>query len=300
MYTGCSHKAADTETEEPVQARIPVTVTSMNYDPIEEFIELNATSTFLQKSYVKSNLTGYIKAVNVRYGNFVNAGQSLFILKTKESEALGNTINKLDPGLRFSGVNTVRAANNGYITELNHQAGDYVQDGEQLAVISDMRSFVFVMNLPYEYRPYVTNNKRVELTLPDSQRLLGTVQTSMPFMDSVSQTQSVAIKVNTPQKIPQNLVARVKIVKISKPTASSLPKAAVLSNETQSEYWVMKMIDDSTAVKIPVKKGIETGDRIEILSPAFNPSEKILLTGNYGIPDTVKVTILKTQTLGGK
>jgi len=297
IYSGCKHK--DTTTDETeVQARTPVTVTSMSYDPIEEFIELNATSTFLQKSYVKSNLTGYIKAVNVRYGNFVNAGQSLFILKTKESDALGNTINKLDPGFRFNGINTVRAGSSGYLTELDHQPGDYVQDGDQLAVISDMRSFVFVMNLPYEYKPYVANYKKVELTLPDGERLLGTVQTSMPFMDSVSQTQSVAIKVDAPQKIPQNLVAKVKIVKISKPTASSLPRAAVLSNETQSEYWVMKIIDDSTAVKVPVKKGIETGDRIEILSPAFNPSEKILLTGNYGLPDTAKVTIMQTQNFG--
>ncbi|HXL54630.1 MAG TPA: hypothetical protein VN958_00140, partial [Chitinophagaceae bacterium] len=62
--------------------------------------------------------------------------------------------------------------------------------------------------------------------------------------------------------------------------------------------WVMKIIDDSTAVKVPVKKGIETGDRIEILSPAFNPSEKILLTGNYGLPDTAKVTIMQTQNFG--
>ena len=98
---------------------------------------------------------------------------------------------------------------------------------------------------------------------------MGTVQTSMPFMDSVSQTQSVAIKVNTPQQIPQNLVAKVRIIKVQKAAASSLPKAAVLSDETQSDFWVMKMINDSTAVKVPVKKGIETGDRVEIVSPSF-------------------------------
>jgi uncharacterized NAD(P)/FAD-binding protein YdhS len=74
-----------------------------------------------------------------------------------------------------------------------------------------------------------------------------------------------------------------------------LPKAAVLSDETQSEFWVMKMISDSTAVKVPVKKGIETGDRIEILSPTFNPADKIIITGNYGLPDTAKVKIETTK-----
>lgn len=287
----CGHKTTVTETETEVDARTPVTVTSVSFDPLEEFVELNATSTFLQKSYVKSNLTGYIKAVNTRYAATVNAGQVLFTLKTKESDAIGNTINRLDPSFRFSGVNVVRAGAGGYVSELDHQAGDYVQDGEQLAVISNLGSFVFVMNVPYEYKQFVSNNKQVELTLPDGVRLLGTVQTSMPFMDSVSQTQSVAIKVHSPQPIPQNLVARVKVITSSKAAAVSLPKPAVLSDETQSDFWVMKMINDSTAVRVPVKKGIETGDRIEIVSPAFNPNDKFLLTGNYGLPDTAKVKI---------
>jgi uncharacterized NAD(P)/FAD-binding protein YdhS len=52
----------------------------------------------------------------------------------------------------------------------------------------------------------------------------------------------------------------------------------------------MKMINDSTAVKVPVKKGIETSDKVEILSPEFSPQDKILLNGNYGLADTAKVT----------
>lgn len=288
----CRH-TEKTDEETTTDVRTPVTVTSIIYDPLEQYIELNATSAFLQKSVVKSNLTGYVKAVNIKYASTVNAGQVLFTLKTKESEAIGNTINKLDPHFKFSGVNIVRASAGGYVSELDHQVGDYVQDGELLAVISDVNSFVFVMDVPYEDRQYVTNSKQVEVTLPDGTRMIGTVQTSMPFMDSLSQTQAVAIKVNAPQQIPQSLVAKVKIITSSKASASSLPKAAVLTDDTQSEFWVMKMINDSTAVKVDIKKGIETGDRIEIVSPSFNPNEKFLLTGNYGLPDTAKVTLIQ-------
>ena len=287
----CKQKATKETEETKIVTKTPVTITSISYDPLEEFVELNATSTFLQKSYVKSNMIGYIKSVNIKYADHVNPGQSMFTLQTKEADAIGNTINKLDPGFRFSGVNVIKASSGGYVSELNHQAGDYVQDGEQLAVISNVNSFIFVMNVPYEYKQYITNNKQAELTLPDGTRLLGTVQTSMPFMDSLSQTQAVAIRLHSPQQIPQNLVARVKIVKNSKAAAASLPKAAVLSDETQSEFWVMKLIDDSTAVKVAVKKGIETGDKIEIVSPSFNPSERFVLTGNYGLADTAKISL---------
>jgi len=75
--------------------------------------------------------------------------------------------------------------------------------------------------------------------------------------------------------------------------AISLPRAAVLSDETQTNFWVMKMADSVTAVKIPIKKGIETRERIEILSPVFSANDKIILSGNYGLPDTARVSIIQ-------
>ena len=60
--------------------------------------------------------------------------------------------------------------------------------------------------------------------------------------------------------------------------AVSLPKAAVLSDETETDFWIMKMINSNTAVKIPIKKGIETEDKVEILSPILTAEDKILLT----------------------
>ncbi len=122
-------------------------------------LELNATSNFLQDNVVKSNINGYIKTIGAKVNDYVNAGKTLFTLKTKEAESLGNTINKLDSSFNFSGTIKIAAPESGYITELDHQAGDYVQEGEQLAVISDTRSFGFVLNIPYEQRKYISLNK---------------------------------------------------------------------------------------------------------------------------------------------
>ncbi len=218
-------------------------------------------------------------------------GQPLFTLKTKEAQSIGNAIEKLDSSLRFSGVNTIRANQHGFITQLNHQSGDYVQDGEQLAVISDRNSFVFLLNLPYELRREVLNRRAVALILPDGTRLNGTIGEVMPTVDSASQTQNIVIRVSTAASIPENLIAKVRILRTARPGAQSLPKSAFLTDETESEFWVMKLIDSATAVKVPVKKGISTTDRVEVLSPVFSPGDKILVTGNYGLPDSAKVKV---------
>ena len=181
----------------------------------------------------------------------------------------------------------------GYVNELTHQAGDYVQDGEQLAVISDSKSFVFVLNVPYEYKQYISTGKKVEVILPDRESLAGIISGALPFVDSLSQTQAVSIKVNSSHAIPVNLVAQVKIIKYDKAAVAVLDKKAVLSDETQQEFWVMKLINDSTAVKVPVKTGIESGNKIEIVTPDFQPNDRFIISGNYGLADTAKVAVDK-------
>ena len=290
LLYGCNSASKDNSTDTP-EVRTPVTVTSVSNIPLNEYIELNATSTYLQQNFVKSNLNGYIQKSNIKFGDRVHRGEILFVLKTKEASAIGNAVDQLDSSFKFSGVNVIRADVSGYVMQLNHQQGDYVQDGEQLAVISDAKSFVFVMNVPYEDKPYVSVGEKVQVILPDTESLDGTIASSMPLVDSVTQTQSYSIKVNFNHTIPKDLIAKVKILKSSFNDAETLPKSSVLSDETQTKYWVMKMINDSTAIKVLVKTGIEKGDTVQIISPHFSLNDKILFGGNYGLPDTAFVTV---------
>ena len=294
LISSCGGKKEAPTTPQEAEVITPVTVTTISTAPMAEYVELNATSSFLQKSVVKASANGYLSDVNAQLGKFVNAGQQLFTLKTKEAHAIGNSINALDSTFKFSGIIYIKASTAGYVAEVNHQAGDYVQDGEQLASLSDLKSFVFVMNLPYELRPYVLGKKNVLLSMPDGKSLMGTISYVAPIVDSASQTQNVFISV-AQNNLPVNVIAKVRVEKISRTNTASLPKPAVLADETQTNFWVMQVIDSSTAVKVPIKKGIETNDRVEVLSPKFSAQDKFVLSGNYGLADTAKIKIVQHQ-----
>jgi hypothetical protein len=62
----------------------------------------------------------------------------------------------------------------------------------------------------------------------------------------------------------------------------------------------MKLINDSTAVKVPVTTGLVSGDEIEITSPVFSPADRFLNSGNFGLGDTAMVTIMKSSDNTGK
>jgi multidrug efflux pump subunit AcrA (membrane-fusion protein) len=279
------------EDDSKSEGLIPVTITHFNISTLEEAVELNATSVFLMKTFVKSNINGYLQEVNIKPGDNVAKGQKLFVIRSKEAEYIDKTINKLDTSFRFTGLVNILAPGSGYITQLNYRTGDYVQDGETLAAISDLNSLVFILELPYELNQYLAVNKTLVLTLPDGQKLVGKAMATLPEVDPVTQTQKLIIRIAQGISIPENLVAKVKFIKRIKNNAASLPKEAILTNEEQNEFWIMKMTDSITAVKVPVVKGLETSDKVEIVSPLLNGSDKILLTGNYGLPDTVKVKI---------
>ena len=293
LMQGCKPKAQSDEAEKAVDARTPVTLTTVSKGLISDSIALNGVTSFLKKNVVKSSATGYIQKANVKVGDYVEQGQVLFILKTKEASAY--TSLALDSILKFNGKFDIKATGSGIITELDKHDDDYVADGEQLCIIAQKNSLVFLLNVPYEFNSEVHIGEACSIELPDRSKISGIIDSKLSAMDATSQTESFVVKAGTDIKLPENLIARIRLLKTIKSNALVLPKEAVLADETEENFWVMKLLNDSTAVKIPVTKGLETSGRVEILSPRFDVNDRIILTGNYALPDTALVQIVKTD-----
>lgn len=292
FIAGCTNHTPEV-TEEASPTVTPVEITGITDTAMNEYISLSAVSAYLEKNFVKANINGYVKSANIKMGQQVGRGQLLFSLVTKEARSIGNTVNKLDPSFKFSGVSAIRANGEGIVIQVNHQKGDYVQDGEAMATISNRNSLVFLLDLPYEFNQLIAGNKTITIILPDGVKLLGTVAGTMPAVDSLAQTQRYIIKINGSNNIPEGLIAKVSLTKSAHLKAQVLPKSAILSNETEDEFWIMKLINDSTAVKVVVRKGIEGSGNVEILNPILSKTDRIIKTGNYGLADTAKVKIQK-------
>ena len=293
VFAGCNRKS-NNEQEAATQL-VPKTIVSFEYPSdtvaINDEIILNATATYLLKSDVKANITGYIISMKIKPAYRVLRGQTLFNLQTKEARALGNTINELDSSFRFSGATSVVSPATGYVQMLNRQVGDYVQDGETLVTIADENSFGFVMDVPYEYNQLVKIGNIVVVNLSDGRNIEGRIAQIMPTVHPIAQTEQVLIKVQN-SNIPENLIANIRLVK-SIAYGICVPKMAVLTNDSQSEFWVMRFINDSTAVKVEISIGLETDLWVQLLSNNISLNDRLVTTGNYGMSDTAFVEIHK-------
>jgi multidrug efflux pump subunit AcrA (membrane-fusion protein) len=291
----CNSKSGSGEdAKEPeVHTRTPVELSEVSYNPLSESIILNAVSSFIRKNEVRSISVGYINKMPIQLGDLVHRGQILFDLKTKEANALGNNLFPKDTSLRFSGILPIKASREGYITSIHHQIGDFVQEGDSLCTIVDRSSLVFLINVPFEWSRYVHIGMHCSLILPDGRKIPGTLYQKVSIMDLNSQTQNYMVKIQSGENLPENLIAKVEISRENKKSALSVQKTAVLSNEEETRFWVMKVIGDSMAIKIPIEKGIENSERVEILGNSLKPGDKVIVSGNYGLSDSSKVFIQK-------
>lgn len=289
-FSSCKNNpSAGEDGDQTGEVITPVTVAHITVGPVADNIFLNAVSVFRKKSIIRSNVNGYIEREMVSPGQSVRQGEQLFVLKTKEANALGNIT--IDSSLQFKGSVPVKANQNGYISQLDHQQGDYVMDGEQLCIIADQGSFAFILEVPFELSPYVKTGRTCDIILSDGQHITGNIASKLPSVDPVSQTQQYIVRISPQLLLPENLIAKIKITRAVIPYAIQLPKTALLTNVDQTQWWVMKMINDSTAVKVPVEKGIQSDSTVQIISPEFSPSDRVLTSGNYGLPDTALVRV---------
>jgi multidrug efflux pump subunit AcrA (membrane-fusion protein) len=283
-------EAAITETE----TIIPVTVTTIDTTGIDDYEEVSGTVSYIVKTPIKSIITGYITAVNAKTNDKVAKGRRLFSIKTKEAIALGNDVNKLDPKLNFGSAVSITSSSNGFITAINVENGNYVQEGDVLAIINDSNNYGVVINVPFELKKHISINQQLSIYLPDGTSISSTVKQFIPAVDTTSQMQSVFLKMNSTEVLPENLIVSVRIPKSNKSSIITLPRAAILSNEIETEYWIMLLKNDSTAVKVPVQIGLKNQERTEIVSPKFKGTDRIVTSGNYGVGDTIKVKIIKS------
>lgn len=288
----CGQNSKPAEEEKSSKVTTPVTVTSITTGSISKFINLTATSSYLKKNTIKSTTNGYITKISYNLGEYVKAGSPLYSIKTKEAEALSD-YSKSNPEFAINGELTINAPASGVISEVTKQVNDYVADGDQLCIIAEQSSLVFLLNVPFEQNKHAAIGTKCEILLPDSTRIQGTIVSKLSAIDAVSQTQSFIVKPNTRAQLPENLTALVQLNESTNTKTQVTDKNCVLTDETMEKFWVMKLINDSTAIKIPVKTGIVTDMQVEILSPLFDKSDRLINTGNYGLPDTALVNIIQ-------
>jgi len=279
-------KQSDSQTEVP--PKVSVHIVYPTQGNIVSYITVNGKTIYLKKDIITAPFSGYVTRVTIHLGDRVKKNQALFTLATKEEQALSSS-----SGLSNSvGKINLLSPLTGFISDLSiTTSGAYVTEGSTLGSVAESKQAIIQVNIPFEYHALLKQNATCLVKLPDATSIKGDIIRILPTIDPVSQTQTIFIQPLTNRLLPENLNVTVQFVNTQHSHALLLPKTAILTNETQDHFWVMKVIHDTLAIKIPVVKGIENDSVIEILNSTLSCSDPVITDGGYGLADSTVVKI---------
>jgi len=288
LITSCSKKEAEQAEQKPI---VSVRAASVKLGEIESKLTFNGKTVYLKKNMVSSPISGYVRLIAVKFGDYVKKGELLFEIQTKENKALENS------NVGNAGLIKVFAPAQGVVNTLNTtENGAYVVEGATLCTVAENQEVLVQLNLPFEFNSLVKTGETCTLVLGEDTRFSGTIYQILPTVDDANQTQQVLIKPHYNKPLPENLNLEVELLKVRHSKSYLIPRNALMTNETQTEFWVMKVVNN-IAIKVPVKKGIENDETVEVLNSGLTTSDLVISEGAYGLNDSsaVKITASSKQ-----
>lgn len=257
------------------------------------FTYFQGISKYMQSVNYRARAAGIVTHVFIRPGDDIKPHQPLFILKPVELTALENS-GTLSKKL-LNSRDTIFSEQAALANNISVQEGDYVQPGGLLATAFKKNSLVAIGYVPFHDRPLLKQNKNCLVIIPGAKAISSTFKKPLFIADSTSQTQPYIIPLPSNLMIPANMNLHIRYMEREIKNGLFIPRKAVLSNVMETKFWVMKMKNDTTAVKIPVEIGWQGKNRVQINSANLKPIDKVITQGAYGMPDTAYVRIINNK-----
>lgn len=285
----CSCEVKTTgNTDEKVLAKVKII--NVKKGDIENTISLNGKTVYLKKNKLVSPISGYVVKMNINYGDYVAKNEVLFELETKEHRALENV-----PGFdNKTGIVKVKSPAGGVVADLSiNETGSYITEGSTLCSIVENRNLMVRVDAPFQYNSLMKPGTSCLIKLTDQSTLKGTIFRVLPHVNETDQTQAILIKPESGRELPENLNLTVQIISEKHTNTLLVDRKALLTNETQSEFWVMKVTKSKLAIKIPVIRGLENDTLAEVISNDLHINDTVISEGAYGLPDSTSIQIEK-------
>jgi hypothetical protein len=287
VFQSCQERSNIENKQAPL---VSVKTTLIEQGDIENYVSFNGKTVYLKKNTIVSPIAGYIVKMNVKYGNKVQKNDVLFEIQTKEHKALENAGSL---NINFSNIK-VLASSDGTINELNfNETGGYVMEGSTLCSIVENKDLMVLVNVPFEYNQFLKTNLKCRFFLSDNSSFAGHTYNILPMINETDQTQKVLIQPETGKTLPENLNLLVRFVNENHISSYLIPKEALMTNETQTEFWIMKVLKGNLAIKVSVVKGLENDSLVEISSAHVQKNDLVIQEGAYGLSDSTLVNIIK-------
>jgi len=292
-------------------AGTPVRVATVARGTIRVTVSGPGRTAILRQERVRAPFAGTLVSLVVSDGDRVQAGQVLGLLISRSSEAalLGanammaasrsvedslDAARALELAREARVERQLRATGAGVVLSHNFSAGDRVAEGDEIVNLAEKGSVVFVADMVQSDLPRIRTGQPVRIALAArEQTLTGVVHGIMPTANSSALSAPVRIDPTRPFDPPAvGLFGHATIVVEQRHGATIVPAEAVLTDDVAGTSRVAIVSAGGVAHWIPVETGYREGDGVEILSPTPVPGDRVIVSGQVGLPEGTTTRIV--------
>ena len=198
------------------------------------------------------------------------------------------------------GYSEIHSPINGVVTERPLYPGEMAAAGTPLITVMDLSQVIAKAHIPQPDAALLKIGDPATLTVPgEDETVEGKVTVVSPALDPNSTTVEVWVQAaNLKLHLKPGTSVQISVLAKVVNDAIALPASSVLTAQ-DGATTVMVIGPDSRAHQTPVKTGIRDGDKIQIVE-GLDSAAKVIIAGNYGLPDKTKVRAEGSPPEGGK
>ncbi len=314
LINGCSNnQTGDSSTKDSSQTVVPVRVDSIKKETLNVIVLADGVTSAQQQYKIISPVAGVITRFNFYNGDNVNEGEIIASIIPKESyaavkgaetmiskarteEQKAEAERTLKIAEQSANQIPITAPFSGVLVNRTKNENEVVNEGDLIASLINKNSILFIAQVPADSISSIEIGQRVRIVFPSKQgkEFNGTVKRIEPRVNMETQTFPVQVEINNLQMaFADSLYGEASIIVGEHRDVLVVPVKAVIHDEENDTYSVTLIDQDSISYTANVHIGIKRDSLEEIHAENLMPGMKVIVEGNYGLPDSTKVSIKK-------
>ena len=189
------------------------------------------------------------------------------------------------------GYTTITSPISGLVQERNVDPGVVVQPSMGIVKIGDYKRVRLQANVAQQDAVNIRPGTMVVATIPGSNLppIKGKITSIFPQTNSQTRTVTVEAVIDNPDgKLLSGQFLEMKIITARKPSAITIPQAAVVQFQDQPSVWI---VDGDVVRAQTVTLGMETGYRVEVTS-GLKPGDVVVTSGQHRLVENASVAVV--------
>lgn len=304
LFPACSAKRdAPDAAKEPAPA-VPVRAATVTLENFSDIVRSPGKISAVAQQKVRTPFAGTLSELFVTDGDEVQRGQKLGSVVARDSEAALAGAREMEreastPAEKSDAARAValaeknlirsalRATASGIVVSHSAATGDRLSEDAEIVTIAESASLMFVADVPQSQLSRIRPGEPAAVLLSGRPGLLpGAVHDVLSAANASDLTIPVRVDFHpVPSHVPLGAFGEAAITVGERRGVPAVPDASLVRDDVTGVSRIVLVTADGKAHWIAATPGLSQGGKTQIVSPSLAPGQKIVVSGQVGLPE---------------